>query len=44
MPDGRNMASTFNEILKGQSKQIAAASREDLAETARAYVAAAARR
>jgi hypothetical protein len=43
-PNGKNMASTFKEILKGQSKQIAAASREDLAETARAYVAAAARR
>jgi hypothetical protein len=42
--DGRNMAATFNEILKRQSKEIAEASPKVLAETARAYVAAAAKR
>ena len=43
-PDGRSMAATFDEIVKRQSKQLAAASPEQLAATARAYVAAAARR
>jgi hypothetical protein len=43
-PDGKNMAATFNEILKGQSKELDAASPEQIAATARAYVAAAARR
>ena len=42
-PDGKSMAATFNEIVRRQSNQLAAASPEQLSATARAYVAAVAR-
>ena len=43
-PGGKEMAATFNALRQGQSEQLAAASWEELANTARAYVAAATQR